>query len=71
MPHRPEDNEGVGHGGHDVSRPGEESNPAIEGTHEGPRVTGDTQTPRPRGSSAGRIPAHGGGGKERSGPSRR
>lgn len=68
MPHRPEDTEGTGHGGHDVSRPGEEANEAIEGVHEGPRSTGDTQPPRPGGRMTGRITAHGGR-KERSSPS--
>lgn len=68
MPHRPEDTEGGGHGGHVVYRPGEEGNEAVEGTRRGPRLTGDTQPPRPRGAGGGRITGHGGK-KERSGPS--
>ena len=68
MPHRPEDTEGGGHGGHDVSRPGEEASEAIEGSREGPRTTADTQPPRPGGRMTGRITGHGGR-KERSGPS--
>lgn len=67
MPHRPEDSEGTGHGGHDVSRPGEQANAAVEGMHEGPRTTADTQPPRPGESRLGRITAHGRSGKERSG----
>ncbi len=69
MPHRPEDTESTGHGGHDVSRPGEAASEAVEGTREGPRRTADTQPPRPGGAGLGRITAHGGGRKERSGPS--
>lgn len=65
MPHRPEDTEGPAHGGHDVSRPGEEANEGVEGFREGSRVVGDTQPPRPRGRMAGQSTVHGGH-KERS-----
>jgi hypothetical protein len=66
MPRRPEDTAGTG-GGHDVSRPGEEASEAVEGTRRGQRFGPETEPPRPRGAGAGRLTAHGGGRKERSG----